>query len=148
MEIKFTNISKDDLLECAKLYVEVFRNPPWNEEWSLEEASERLSDMYNIPKPIAIKATHNGNLCGFLMGRLQKWTGETNCDIEEFCISNSMQRKRIGSLLMTQLEETLKIMKVSGVLLITQKNSVPFSFYSSLNFVEDSSLVVMRKKIK
>ena len=120
IEIEITNIAKKDLLDCSKLYIEVFREPPWNEEWSLEDALERLSDMFNIPKPVAIKATHNGKLCGFLLGRIMKWTGETSCDVEEICISNSMQRKGVGSLLMGKLEESLKSMEVSGVLLITQ----------------------------
>lgn len=147
MEIEITNINDSDLINCAKLYVAIFREYPWNEDWSMEVALERLSDLLNIPKPVALKITYDGKLCGFLIGRIQRWTGETSCYIEEICISHSMQRQGVGRRLMGELEEILKVKGVSGVSLVTQRNSGPFNFYSALEFKEDYRLVFMRKKL-
>ncbi|MCU7877604.1 MAG: hypothetical protein KZQ84_12540 [Candidatus Thiodiazotropha sp. (ex Lucinoma borealis)] len=62
MEFIFSNIDEDDLVGCSELYVAIFRDPPWREEWCTEDAFERLSDFLSSPKSIAIKAVHNGDI--------------------------------------------------------------------------------------
>ena len=42
MEIKFSNIDHDDLVECSDLFVSIFKEPPWNENWDIEDAFDRL----------------------------------------------------------------------------------------------------------
>ncbi len=66
----YSSIDEDDLVSCSELYVATFGESPWNEEWSLEDAFERLSDFLACPKSIAIKAIYDGNICGFLFGEL------------------------------------------------------------------------------
>lgn len=75
MEVAISNINEDDLVGCAELCVTTFREPPWNEKWSTEDAFERLNDFLGCPKSIAVKAVHNGDICGFLFGEIQQWNG-------------------------------------------------------------------------
>lgn len=148
MKLEISSLNKEDLRHCAELYVETFQAHPWNESWSLVEALERLSDLFDVPKLIALKAWLNGEICGFLMGRLQTWPGEISCDVEEICIAERFQRQGVGRSLMARLEAILKSRGVSGVSLVTQKRSGPSVFYKKLNYKDDPGLVVMRKEIE
>ena len=145
MELQFSIIDEDDLTACAELYVATFRESPWNEEWSTEDAFERLSDFLAAPKCLAIKAMNNGSLCGFLIGKVQQWNGAVYYDLDEMCVKHSSQRQGIGKSLMGKLEEMLLEKGVSRVYLITQRDSVPSSFYSALGFADNQSLTVMGK---
>jgi len=147
MEFKLSSIDEDDLVGCSELYVATFRESPWNEEWSMEDAFERLSDFLACPKSLAIKAMRNGNICGFLFGKIQQWNGAVYYDLEEICVSNTIQRQGVGKILMGKLEEMLIEKGVSRVYLITQRDSAPSSFYTALGFSENQSLMVMGKKI-
>ena len=147
MEFKLSSIDEDDLVGCSELYVATFRESPWNEEWSTEDAFERLGDFLACPKPLAIKAMRNGNICGFLFGKIQQWNGAVYYDLEEICVSNTIQRQGVGKILMGKLEEMLIEKGVSRVYLITQRDSAPSSFYTALGFSENQSVMVMGKKI-
>jgi ribosomal protein S18 acetylase RimI-like enzyme len=148
MEIIFSDIDEDDLVGCSELYVATFRDSPWNEEWSTEDAFERLSDFLASPKSIAVKAIHNGNICGFLLGQLQQWNGATFYYLKEICVSYALQRRGIGKSLMGKLEEILTENGVSRIYLITQRDSVPSGFYSSLGFSENQNVMVMGKQVE
>ncbi|HEB93094.1 MAG TPA: GNAT family N-acetyltransferase [Gammaproteobacteria bacterium] len=121
--------------------------PPWNEEWSMEDAFERLSDFLACPKSIAIKVLQNENMCGFVFGKILQWNGSTSYDLEEICVSSDLQKKGVGKKLMGRLEEVLVEKGVSKIHLITQRDSVPSSFYSSLGFSAIQNLVIMGKNI-
>lgn len=148
MEIIFSDIDEDDLVGCSELYVATFGDTPWNEEWSAEDAFQRLSDFLASPKSIAIKAIHNANICGFLFGELQQWNGGTFFYLKEICVNNAQQRRWIGKSLIGKLEETLTENRVSRIYLITQRDSVPSSFYSSLGFSENQNIMVMGKQVE
>jgi len=147
MELIFSNIDKDDLVDCSELYIATFSEFPWNEEWKMDDALERLSDFFTSPKSIAIKAVKNGYICGFLFGKIQQYNGATCCDLEEICVSSTIQRNGIGKGLVNKLEKILIEKKVSKIYLVTQRNSVPSSFYASLSFNEIPKFVVMEKNI-
>jgi ribosomal protein S18 acetylase RimI-like enzyme len=147
MEVKLSNIDEDDLIACSELYVTVFREPPWNEVWSTEDAFERLSDFLACSKSIALKAVKDREICGFLFGKIQQCNGVTSYDLEEICVSNTIQRHGIGKRLVGTLEKILTKKGVSSIYLITQRDSVPSNFYSALGFTENQSLMVVGKKI-
>ena len=147
MEYIFSNIDEDDLVACAELYVATFREPPWNEEWSMDNAFERLSDFLAAPKSLALKAVRNGDICGFLFGKLQQSNGACHYDLEEICVSSNFLRQGIGKDLIGKLEEILLKKGVTRIYLITQRDSGPSSFYSAMGFSENDSLMVMGKAV-
>ena len=76
MEISFSDIDVDDLVGCSELFVSIFKEPPWNEDWEVEDAFERLGDFLACPKTIAIKAESGGHICGFFPDSLAR---QANC---------------------------------------------------------------------
>jgi ribosomal protein S18 acetylase RimI-like enzyme len=145
MEIIFSEIDHDDLVDCSELFVSIFKEPPWNENWDIEDAFERLSTFLSSPKTISFKAEAEGRICGFLIGEIQRWKKSNVYYLKEMCVTTSMQRQGIGKAMMDQLERILQEEHVSQIYLVTQRNGVPSKFYSRLEFKENSSIMVMAK---
>lgn len=40
---------KDDLENCIQLFMEVFNQPPWNNNWTYEIAHQFFVDLWNTP---------------------------------------------------------------------------------------------------
>ena len=147
MEIVYSDVDHDHLAYCSELFVSTFKEPPWNEDWDIEDAFERLSAFLACPKTIAIKAEFKGRICGFLMGEIERWKKTNVYFLKEMCVTPSMQRQGIGKTMMAKLETMLKEKKVSRIYLITQRESVPSTFYSSLSFMENPNIMVMGRSI-
>ena len=145
MEFKFSSINEDDLVGCSELYVSTFRESPWYEDWNIEDAFERLSDFHANPKSVSIKAMRDGVICGFIFGKTQQWNGAMYYDLEEMCVSSYFRRQGVGTSLFGKLEDALTEIGVSRIYLVTQRESVPSSFYSALGFSENQSLMIMGK---
>ncbi len=148
MEVVFLCIDEDDLVACSELYAKIFREPPWSEEWSTENAFERLSDFLACPKPIAIKAIYDGGICGFIFGGIEQYNDAAYYDLKEICVSTTLQRKGIGKGLMGKLEKVLGENGVSKIHLITQRDSIPSNFYASLGFSENKNMMLMGRSVK
>lgn len=43
----YKDLLKEHIPELAILYVDTFNSPPWDDEWSIESASNRLLQMIN-----------------------------------------------------------------------------------------------------
>lgn len=147
MKITFSDIEHDNLADCSELFVSIFKDPPWNEDWDINDAFERLSSFLSFPKTIALKAEFEGRICGFLIGEIQRWENSDVYYLKEMCVTSSMQRQGIGKAMMAQLVEILKEKQIIQIYLITQRESVPSMFYSSLEFKENQSIMVMGKQI-
>lgn len=148
MDLIFSDIDEDDLVACSELYVDTFHEPPWNEEWSTEDVFKRLSDFLACLNTVAIKVVYKGNISGFLVGEIQQWNGDKFYYLKEICVSQTIQRNGIGRSLMGELEKILKKHGVAKTYLITQRDSIPSKFYSSLGFSVNTSVLVMGKSVE
>ena len=144
-ELVFSEIEDNDLLECAALFAESFKQPPWDEKWNIDDALERLSDFYHCPKTVAFKVLDNGYIVGFLIGNVEVWCEDNYFYLKEMCVSSTRQRAGVGRILMTHLEEVLLEKKIARAYLMTQRNSIPEQFYTSLGYMVNHEMIVMRK---
>lgn len=148
MGLEIIEINIDDLHVCSQLYIDTFRASPWNEDWNKHDAFERLSDFLSCPNTISVKAILDGQVIGFLIGEVQQWNGFKFFYLKEICVANSAQRKGIGKILIKNLEKSLQKRGVSRMYLITQRESIPSKFYSSLGFTENHKLLLMGKSLE
>jgi len=52
-------ITKADIADASKLYVNVFTSKPWLEEWNEDWAKERITWFFNSPGFYGFYAVHN-----------------------------------------------------------------------------------------
>ena len=122
-------INSDSLQKCAKLYVSVFNQPPWDESWTEEQAMTRLRFYYDTPNFIGISISTEDKLLGFVLGNYEPYQNESLFLLKEMCVQPQYQGKGIGTELINLLHKELKSRRILTVNLITQVNGEAESFY-------------------
>jgi aminoglycoside 6'-N-acetyltransferase I len=148
MNYHHSPLDEDDIVECSQLYVDTFKHAPWNEEWQIEDAFDRLSNFLSPLYSIGFKIVKDNEIVGFLIGEIEQWNGTKNFYLKEMCVSNSMQRSGLGKKLITVLQNELKNRGISRIYLITQRETIPEWFYSALDFTANQSLVIMSTSVE
>ncbi|WP_165763684.1 hypothetical protein [Halalkalibacter urbisdiaboli] len=74
----FTRLfDNNDFISCVNLYIKVFNQEPWNDNWSYKKAVGYLGDMVNTPGFEGFVVTEDTNIVGFIFGyRKQWWQGD------------------------------------------------------------------------
>ena len=85
MEIR--KISKSDLEELAKLMVDVYNAPPWNNKWTVETALESLTDLSDFPNFFGNVLVDGNKIIGAIIGHIRRYGSESTFYIDEFFIS-------------------------------------------------------------
>jgi ribosomal protein S18 acetylase RimI-like enzyme len=142
MKYKFLPLDEDDLVECSQLYINTFNNEPWNENWNMEDAFNRLSNFLSPTYSIGFKAVKKNLIQGFLVGEIEQWRGSQNFYLKEMCVSKEFQRSGLGRKLMLALQNKLYRLGISRIYLITQRETVPEIFYKSEGFETNGSLII------
>lgn len=148
MKYQFLPLSEDDLVECSHLYVNTFKHEPWNENWAMDDAFDRLSNFLSPSYAIGLKAINENKIQGFLIGEIEQWRGSQNFYLKEMCVLKTVQRSGLGKELMLALQSELVKIGISRIYLITQRETGPEMFYKSLGFETNDSLVIMGKSIE
>ncbi len=149
MKYQFLPLDEDDIVECSHLFVNTFKHEPWNEDWDIDDAFNRLSNFLSPSYSIGLKAVNENNeIIGFLVGEIEQWRGSQNFYLKEMCVSKENQRSGLGKELMIALQNELVKQGISKIYLITQRESFPEMFYNSMGFKTNGSLIIMGKSIE
>jgi aminoglycoside 6'-N-acetyltransferase I len=148
MNFDILPLNEDDLVECSHLFVNTFKHEPWEEDWDIDDAFNRLSNFLSSSYSIGLKVVNEDEIQGFLVGEIEQWRGYQSFYLKEICVSINMQRSGLGRELMRVLQLELMKKGISRIYLITQRKTVPEKFYKSLDFATNDSLIIMGKSIE
>ena len=127
MEIR--KISKSDLEELAKLMVDVYNAPPWNNKWTVETALESLTDLSDFPNFFGNVLVDGNKIIGAIIGHIRRYGSESTFYIDEFFISEEYRGTGLAkNLYQTSIKE-LQERGISGAFFTTLKNSRAYNFY-------------------
>lgn len=127
MEIR--KISKSDLEELAKLMVDVYNAPPWNDKWTLETALESLNDISDFPKFFGNVIVDGNKIIGGIIGHIRRYASESTFYIGEFFISEKYRGTGLAKELYQTSIKQLQQRGISGAFFTTLKNSRAYNFY-------------------
>lgn len=127
MEIR--KISKSDLEELAKLMVDVYNAPPWNDKWTVETALESLNDISDFPKFFGNVIVDENKIIGGIIGHIRRYSSESTFYIDEFFISEKYRGTGLAKELYQTSIKELQQRGVSGAFFTTLKNSRAYNFY-------------------
>lgn len=142
-----TSIKSEHLIKCSELFIKVFNNKPWNDKWALETASKRLNDIFIAPNFEGVIYIEDAEIKGAIFGNCEQYYDGIHYNLKELFISNELQGKGIGRKLISELEDRLKEVGVTTIILITSKGNGTNNFYLKNNFSEFSEMVIMEKEI-
>jgi aminoglycoside 6'-N-acetyltransferase I len=140
-------IVESDLQAISQLYVSVFSNPPWNEDWEFTWAYERLNWIYQSQGFAGYIALDGTQIFGAIMGHAVPFKGKKGFEIVEFLVAAKYQNQGVGNQLLAQLELNLKQDNYDFTWLLTLKNTDAESFYSKRSYQRDCKIVLLNKEL-
>ncbi|HFI0457111.1 TPA: GNAT family N-acetyltransferase [Streptococcus suis] len=146
MELKELTLADMDMVK--QLFLSVFSQEPWNDDWSDEEQLDRyLGDLLSHPRALCFGLLDQDMLIALSLGHIRFWYEGTEYRIEELCISRDYQGRGIGKDFLKRIEEQLVERKIVHILLQTERNLPAFSFYEKCGFRALEEDVTMVKKV-
>ena len=127
MEIR--KISKSDLEELAKLMVDVYNAPPWNDKWTVETALESLNDISDFPKFFGNVIVDGNKIIGGIIGHIRRYASESTFYIDELFIYEKYRGTGLAKELYQTSIKQLQQRGISGAFFTTLKNSRAYNFY-------------------
>jgi len=129
------NIEVNDLTECAKLLVQVYAEPQYQENWNEIDAYNYLKRFFDIEPNRCFIAIENNTIVGAVFAYSYPWHSETLVYIQELFVNSNQRKKGIAKSLLNSvcMNETTKIW------LVANENTGASEFYQKLGFKKDGS---------
>lgn len=140
-EIRAMDLSR--LSEYAELFVSVFNQKPWNDEWTQETALIRIENMMRTNTFIGKALYADNDLKGIIWGQKEQYYDGIHFQIQEFCVKTSEQNKGYGKALLGALKAELSEAGVTNTYLITSKGESTEGYYAKRGFVTSDYMVLM-----
>lgn len=139
------SVTKNDYEEIAKLMVEAFKNPPWNEVWSYERSYQRIEQLDDGKYTRCFVYMLDNKIAGVVCGKLITYVNDLDFMIEDFYIDPDYQRMGIGQKMMELAEKELS--EIDNFTLLTGRDFYSVDFYKKSGFVIKNEIVFMYKKL-
>ncbi|MBN1646279.1 GNAT family N-acetyltransferase [Candidatus Woesearchaeota archaeon] len=146
MEVKKI-LSESDVDKCVGLFVKVFAEPPWKENWSAESARQHLLETYLQGKDFCFYAEQDSRVIAFIFGRGQTWDDGRELFIDEAGVDPLFRGKGVGKLMFEHLEDYCREKEIVSVSLGTNVKAGSFEFWKKMGFLH-RGYVLMHKKLK
>jgi len=142
---KIRKANSKDIREIAKLMLEEFKKPPFNESASLNAVFKSLKFYFKIGKVYV--AIENGIIGVVAFKVEQYWEGPVII-IEDLAVKDKFKKQNIGKILMNNIENYAKKNKIKIIRFKTNKKSSAVKFYQKYGYKIRKDVVSMEKKFK
>jgi len=140
----FRKIIEDDYRTCAISLVESFKEEPWCENWTFNQAFERINEMMASKMSRGYVIVDNtGLVVGMCIGRIMTYLDFKELWIDEFSVNPSVQGRGLGNLLIGSAKKELEKENVRNMALTTEKGSPAVKFYEKNGFRVSDRIVFM-----
>jgi aminoglycoside 6'-N-acetyltransferase I len=128
MAERIEEFREDHLDECARLIVAAFNAEPWNDEWTIETASEELSWTMQVPGFAGLVSLDDG-IVALATGYREPDDRREVFFLKTFCVRPDAQGTGVGSRLLGRLKEHLGESGVNTIYLSTHKGTPAEDLY-------------------
>jgi aminoglycoside 6'-N-acetyltransferase I len=132
-----------DLDECTALYVSVFAEPPWNEEWTPADARRHLEQTCKTPGFVGLVALDGGHIVGVVTGVSRCGATGDYVLLDDMFVDHTVRGQGIGRRLIEELKQRVARQGAIALALFTQATSHAADFYRRYGFEEDPNLRFM-----
>ncbi len=136
------------LPELAQLYVQTYNAPPWNDKWTEELVTQKLSQMMHCEGFFGIISLDpHGAISGMIIGEKEIYFNCIHFFVKDFCVAYDLRGTGIGSELLKELERQLIQMGIYQMYLFTSRMDETEGFYRRRGFESWEYMVMMGKTI-
>ncbi len=146
MKMTIRDVQPADVTTCARLFCEVFSNPPWNEDWTMETAHRRLADCAATPHFVGVLAEDGNDVAGFAFGNLQHYMHEQHYYLLELCVDTRRQRQGIGGVIMEALYTRIQEKGANRIYTLTARDTAAQAFYEKAGFYVSPKMILMARR--
>lgn len=146
--MQFKEIELSDLDILVAMFIETFNAEPWNDQWTVETASRRLTQMINCPDSYGLLAYVDNIPAGLILGAEEQYYNGLMFTIKEFCINNQLRGKGLGTSIYAEFESRLKAKGITEIILLTSPGPQTEGFYQKRGFETYNSMIMMGKVIE
>jgi len=151
MSIIYRKIDQKDIGNCAKTLMKAFKESPWNEEWTYEQACTRLDELMSarVSRGYVAYDTDNDVVVAMSIGRIMTYLSFKEIWVDEFSVSPDYQRMGVGSTLIDYVREELKKEEdpISYIVLTTEKGAPSVEFYEKNGIHSEERVLFMSGKV-
>ncbi|WP_227396208.1 GNAT family N-acetyltransferase [Jeotgalibacillus aurantiacus] len=140
-------ITAENVRQAAQVYCDVFTGDPWYEDWSLEDAEQRLKEISETPRFTGFIVFEKEAPAGLIAGNARHSYQGPAYYLAEFCIHPDFQGQGLGAGMLQHLEKELKKQGIVSIFLLTADNSGAERFYKRQGYEVNEKRIVMRKGI-
>jgi aminoglycoside 6'-N-acetyltransferase I len=135
--------SSHSLPKCAEILVDAYNSEPWNDNWTIEKALEKLTCFYNSPKFLGWMAFEDDQLLGCCVGNIEPYYTGDYFYLKEMFVSVQSQNKGVGVQLFEAIKTKLEAVGIGQVILFTSNEGFPFDFWKKVGFQEMKGMLMM-----
>ncbi|MFA6829277.1 MAG: GNAT family N-acetyltransferase [Bacilli bacterium] len=147
-EFSIRRLTPNDLLSASAELQQAFKDYPWEEDWTLAEATSRMEELLSPSNCLALGAFDSHDNCiGVAIGRKMTFNGFSEFILDEFSVSPDYQHQHIGTSLISQLKTVLKEQGVSVLYLVTRKGYGCADFYQHNGMKNSETEIVLEERI-
>ncbi|NRP73743.1 putative N-acetyltransferase [Ensifer psoraleae] len=145
MSFLITQMNEADLEAAATIISRAYAAPPWNEDWSVEAATERVSQLLAAPRRIALAAWDADSLVGITIGTRHRHYAGQLLYLEEVAVLPGAQGAGVGTALLGAIVAAAKAAGCHKVWLVSQRTGRVSEFYRRNGFVSSDKLDIYSK---
>ena len=145
--MEFELLTEAHLPRLAPLYRDALNAPPWNDRWTCETVTARLSQMLHCEGFYGLVCYEDGVLCGMILGNQEVYYDKLQFQIKEFCVSAQWKGSGIGGKLLAEMERRLAERGIGEIYLFTQHAPENEGFYQKRGYRTAEQLVIMNKEL-
>jgi Acetyltransferase (GNAT) family. len=135
---------KTDIPNAAQMLCRVYADAPYNENWPLERAENRITSYISGPNCRGYALIVETQIVGYLFGRIIIAAKCSNFYVDEIFVHPHYQRKGCGSMALDALHDELKKDCINKIELHALREDA--TFYEKNGYVR-SAYVNMEKKL-
>lgn len=145
MSVIFRPMTEGDYPACARELMAAFREAPWSEDWTYEQALTRIEEMMSARVSRGYVCMDGEECVSMLCGRIMTYLEKKQFWIDEFSVHPAFQRRGMGSRMLAYLREQLKQepVPIDYMALNTERGFPSVAFYEKNGFVQLDSDVCM-----
>lgn len=143
MITRLNDMNEEILTELATLYMEVYKELPWKEEWKHRDALSRLKDLCDYYRSFVIVYYHKKDIVGCAICVIQKWYKGDQIEIKEIFVNQGFHNQGIGSKILKEIEVVSHEIGCNEIILWTANNEKLIKFYGINGFNRDIEIIRM-----
>ena len=149
MDLIFRSIVFEDKDEIVDLFIKIYKEEPWKENWIKEIVEEKINDLLNnnIALNYCVINKKTNKIIGAMFGRRNYFIDSKELYIDEYFIDYNFQRKGIGKYLLENIEKEIKTKEYSSIILLTKEKFPSETFYLKNNFRKNDDMRLFYKNI-